>query len=176
MLSIVSTLICCVRSAPPSGLNVWMLRSHTQVICGGHSTSYLIVAGHHLPLTSRSSISYHLLLTQTYLPSRRLPRLCAFTSFYKITHADVVTAVKNLPNKQCTSDPLPTWLLKQSVQFLAAFLSLLFHCTLEHGIIPSRFKNAYVIPILMNADLDPADVKSYRPIYNLVSTQLLQYL
>ena len=106
--------------------------------------------------------------------------------FTKITHADVIAAVKNLPNKQCTSDPLPTWLLKQSVEPLAPFRCELFNWTLEHGIVPSTFKYAYITPILKKSDLDPADVRSYRPISNLsvlskllerlVSNQLLQYL
>jgi len=60
------------------------------------------------------------------------------------------------------------------------------HWTLEHGTFPSAFKSAYITPILKKADLDPADVRSYRPISNLsvlskllerlVSNQLLQYL
>ena len=52
--------------------------------------------------------------------------------------------------------------------------------------MPDIFKAAYVTPLLKKSDLDPADVKSYRPISNLsvlsklleciVAQQLLDYL
>ena len=72
---------------------------------------------------------------------------------------------------------MPTWLLKQSVELLAPFLCQLFNWTLEHGIVPSTFKYAYITPILKKSDLDPADVKSYRPISNLsVLSKLLKRL
>jgi len=41
------------------------------------------------------------------------------------------------------------------------------HCCLEHGTVPSSFRSGYVTPLLKKADLDVADVKSYRPITNL---------
>ena len=57
---------------------------------------------------------------------------------------------------------------------------------MEFGIVPSLFKEAYITPLLKKPDLDPADVKSYRPISNLsvlsrllerlVAHQLLDYL
>ena len=62
----------------------------------------------------------------------------------------------------------------------------MFNWSLEHGSVSSSFKSAYITPLLKKADLDPADVKSYRPISNLtifsklferlVSLQLVKYL
>ena len=53
-------------------------------------------------------------------------------------------------------------------------------------LVPGNFKAAYITPILKKADLDAADVKSYRPISKLsvlskllerlVARQLLDYL
>jgi len=64
--------------------------------------------------------------------------------------------------------------------FLAAWL---FFWSLEHGVVPSSMKSAYITPILKNADLDASDPKSYRPISNLskllerlVSKQFVAYL
>ena len=68
--------------------------------------------------------------------------------------------------------------------------SLLRSCvdysTGQSGTVPSTFKFACITPLLKNADLDPADAKSYRPISNLsviskllerlVIKQLLRYL
>ena len=106
--------------------------------------------------------------------------------FRPLTVADVVAAVRALPDKQCTSDPLPTRLLKDNVDVLAPFLVELLNQSLALGVVPSIFKSAYVTPLLKKADLDPADAKSYRPISNLtvlskllerlVARQLLDYL
>ena len=75
--------------------------------------------------------------------------------------------VRALPSKQCSSDPLPTWLLKENVGLLAPFLSRLICWSLEHGVVSLGIKSAYITPILKKADMDPADTKSYRPISNL---------
>ena len=85
--------------------------------------------------------------------------------------------VRRLPDKQCTSDPLPTWLLKQSIEVLAPFLCRMFNWSLENGIVPSIFKSAYITPLLKKADLDPSEPKSFRPISNLsVISKLLERL
>ena len=93
--------------------------------------------------------------------------------------------VRRLSDKQCTRDPLPTWLLKQSVEVLAPFLCRVFNWSLENDIVPSIFKSAYITPLLKKADLNSAEPKSFRPISNLsvilkllerlVSKQLLRY-
>ena len=99
--------------------------------------------------------------------------------------------VRALPDKQCSSDPLPTWLLKANVDILTSFLSHLFCWSLQHGVVPSRMKSAYITPILKKTNMDPVDAKSFRPISNLsvlstaahcqllerlVSKQLVKYL
>jgi len=64
---------------------------------------------------------------------------CELRLFTPVSSADVVELMKKLPDKQCTSDPLPTWLLKQSVEVLAPFLCRLFnwsflterHCSVD---------------------------------------------
>ena len=66
------------------------------------------------------------------------------------------------------------------------FLCQLFNRSLQRGSVPSSFKASYITPLLKKADLDPADVRSYRPISNLtvisklleriVSSQLVKYL
>ena len=58
--------------------------------------------------------------------------------------------------------------------------------SLQHGLLPESQKEAIVTPILKKHDLDPDDVKSYRPISNLtfiskvikriVASQLTGYL
>src|SRR5664279_1445573 len=116
----------------------------------------------------------------------RAPEGCELRRFSPIALADVVTLVRALPDKQCSSDPSPTWLLKNNINILAPFLCRLLNWSIEHGVVPSVFKSAYITPLIKKADLDPADVKSYRPISNLsvlskllervISKQLATYL
>ena len=119
----------------------------------------------------------------TFAPA---PVGCVLRIFSPVTEADVVALVSSLPEKQCLSDPLPTWLLKKNADVLAPFLCRLFNWSLEHGTIPSTFKSAYITPLLKKADLNPAEASSYRPISNLsvlskllerlVAKQLVRYL
>ena len=92
---------------------------------------------------------------------------CELRVFAPVTPDDVAAMVRTLPDKQCSSDSLPTRLLKANVDILAPFLSHLFCWSLQHGVVPSRMKSAYITPILKKADMDSLDAKSYRPISNL---------
>jgi len=106
--------------------------------------------------------------------------------FRPVTVADVTCAVQALPDKQCSSDPVSTHVLKSSIDMLAPFLVELFNRSLLYGSVPTAFKAAYITPLLKKPDLEPADVQSCRPISNLsvfskllerlVARQLLDYL
>jgi len=50
------------------------------------------------------------------------PPGCLLTEFRPLTAADVATAVRALPDKQSISDPIPTSLLKSSIDVLLPFL------------------------------------------------------
>jgi len=114
------------------------------------------------------------------------PPGCQLLAFRPLTTDDVVAAVRLLPDTQCTSDPLPTRLLKNNVDVFTPFLAELYNRYLPTGMVPAAFKAAYVTPLLKKADVDPADMKSYRPISSLsvlskllerlVARQLLEYL
>jgi len=77
-------------------------------------------------------------------------------------------------------------LLKDTVDLLALFITTLYNNSLTSGMFPTVFKSAYITPRLKKASLDPADVKSYRPISNLpvlsktlerlVAHQLIEHL
>ena len=103
-----------------------------------------------------------------------------------MTDDQVIAAVRALPDKSCALDPLPTTQLKAVVDIIAPFLTALFNRSLSSGTVPDAFKAAYITPRLKKPDMDPADVRSYRPISNLsvvskllerlVARQLLDYL
>jgi len=82
-----------------------------------------------------------------------------------------------LPDKQSTSDPMPTGLFMQVADVLEPFMVELFNRSVSEGLVPSVVKATYVTPLLKKADLDSADAKSYRPISNLsVLSKLLERL
>ena len=69
------------------------------------------------------------------------------------------------PDKSCALNPLPTAQLKAVVDLIAPFLAHMF--TLQSGCVPEVFKAAYITPRLKTSNMDPADVKSCKPISNL---------
>src|SRR5664279_5357596 len=90
----------------------------------------------------------------TFLPIfAHAPVACTLVNFSPVTPADVIKLVMNLPNKQCSSDPLPTWLLKNSIDLLAPFLCPLFNLSLSLGAVPSSYKSAYITPLLKKPTL-----------------------
>jgi len=54
-----------------------------------------------------------------------------------------VSLVRSLPNKQCSSDPQPTWLMKANADILSPFLCQLFNSCLAYDTVPSSFKSGY---------------------------------
>ena len=71
------------------------------------------------------------------------PLGCSLAGFQPLAVDDVITAARALPDKQCSSDPLPTSLLKDNIDVLAPFLVVLFNTSLKLGAFPSPFKAAY---------------------------------
>jgi len=82
-----------------------------------------------------------------------------------------ICCLTSLPNKQCCSDPLPTWLLKECSVELGPFICRLFNASLRPGRVPQSFKSVYITPLLKKAGLDSTDVKNYPPISNSRSFQ-----
>jgi hypothetical protein len=99
---------------------------------------------------------------------------CQLSSLGTVTVAEVTTAIMRLPDKQCSSDILPTWLFKSCAEELSPFLAQLFTRSFAAGTVPLSYKAAYVTPLLKKPDLDPADVRSHRPISNLSVVSKLQ--
>jgi hypothetical protein len=98
-------------------------------------------------------------------------------TFTPVTVEEVETAVRALPDKCCALDPFPTSTLKNVIGDLAPFLAHLVNLSLSTGCVPGVFKEAYISPRLKKGDLDPTDVRSYRPISNLsVISKLLERL
>ena len=69
--------------------------------------------------------------------------------------------------KSCDLDPVPTFLVKDFLSTLLPFLTRICNASIQEGHVPSSQKEAIVTPSLKKHDLDPADIRNYRPISNL---------
>jgi Reverse transcriptase (RNA-dependent DNA polymerase) len=103
-----------------------------------------------------------------------------------VTTEEIVALIGKAPNKTGQLDPLPSWLVKQFAVQLAPFIAILFNKSLATGCFPTSFKHAVVLPLLKKENLDPLQLKNYRPVSTLsfvskllervVQGRLLSYL
>lgn len=106
----------------------------------------------------------------------------AFALFSAQTMAEVISTLRSSPCKQCQSDPLPMWLLKESTEMLVPFLTTL----LSSGDFQLSWKRDFVYLHLKRLGLKQAEVTNYHPVSNLpflskllervVNNQLVAYL
>ena len=89
-----------------------------------------------------------------------------FLSFQPLTKDDVRKLIKQSPNKQCSSDPIPTWLSKECLDSLLPVLTLLVNKSLQIGYFPEEWKNALVKRLLKKLGLELV-FPSFRPVSNL---------
>ncbi len=90
--------------------------------------------------------------------------LCSFTP---ATTTEVNNAIMKYANKSCELDPVPTWLVKKCLPELLPLITGIINTSLQTGNFPSTFKKAIIRPILKKSNLDPEEMKNYRPISNL---------
>ena len=64
---------------------------------------------------------------------RHLAEDVALNFFQPFDQEEVISLITSMPNKQCRSDPLPTWLLKECSVKLAPFICRLFNASLRSG-------------------------------------------
>ena len=94
-------------------------------------------------------------------------RDASFTSFQPYFMEEVRKFLFRSPPKSCSLDPLPTFILREFLAELLPFICTMCNVSLQQSLLPESQKAAIVTPILKKHDLDPDDVKSYRPICNL---------
>jgi hypothetical protein len=80
---------------------------------------------------------------------------------------EVQTLLSRLPPKQCSLDPVPTWLLKQVGDVISPVIAAMCNASLSQQTLPVSHKTAIVRPLLKQPNLDQSSLSSYRPISNL---------
>lgn len=87
--------------------------------------------------------------------------------FDPVTPEEVHRLIIASPAKQCSLDPIPTWLLKRVSCVLSPAIAAMCNASFKQHAVPASLKKAVVHPLLKKATMDPSDISSYRPISNL---------
>ena len=93
--------------------------------------------------------------------------LFPLSAFKHVTEKAVERAVQSRPSKHCPLDPIPTWLLKNSIDIIAPCLTELVNQSFSSGVFPFDLKTAISKPLLKKRGLDPENFKNLRPISNI---------
>ena len=70
------------------------------------------------------------------------------TEFRPVSEEDVNIITCKLPNKSCSLDVIPTWLLKQCISPILPPLTAITNLSLKSGEFPISLKHAIVTPII----------------------------
>ena len=76
-------------------------------------------------------------------------------------------AIQRFLNKQCASDPIPTWILKKISGMVLPFVKNMVIQSFSEGIIPKSWKSAQITPLLTKPSFEQNVDSSYRPVSNL---------
>ena len=90
-----------------------------------------------------------------------------FDSFSLVCEEDIFALMKEMPNKSCILDPLPTDLVKQCAESLVPLITRIINESLLSGVVPSKLKEAVIVPLLKKHGLDCNNLKNFRPVSNL---------
>ncbi|XP_071498749.1 uncharacterized protein [Diadema antillarum] len=87
--------------------------------------------------------------------------------FDAITAQEVYKLIHSAPNKSCLLDPLPTWLLMETINTFLPYIASIVDTSLSSGVFPSSLKEAVVTPLIKKPNLNRDNLKNYRPVSNL---------
>ena len=89
-----------------------------------------------------------------------------FLSFQPLTEDGVRKMIKQSPNKQCSSDPIPTWLLKECLDYHLPMFKNFSKQILSNWILPWGVENVLVKPLLKKLGIELV-LTSFRSVSNL---------
>jgi len=64
-------------------------------------------------------------------------------------------------------DPVPTYLLKESLHILLPYITATVNVSLHKGHVPVTQKHAIITPLIKKSTLETSVLKNYRPVSNL---------
>lgn len=90
-----------------------------------------------------------------------------FTTFSELNNKQIMEFIKVMPNKFCSLDILPPWLVLEVVEVILPYLNIIISASLNEGVFPQSYKLAHVKPLLKKSDVDKDLLPNYRPVSNL---------
>ena len=91
---------------------------------------------------------------------------CSFSCFTLLSEDDVRKLIQSMPSKSCSSDPMPTSIVKELLDTLITPLTNLVNTSLQEGIFAPTWKVAVIRPLVKKLGLELV-LKNYRPVSNL---------
>ena len=86
--------------------------------------------------------------------------------FSRLTVENVKVLIKDMNSKNCTLDPIPTWLLKECQDVIIPILTHIINISLREHIFPDVLKHATITPTIKDSNEDSELYSNYRPISN----------
>ena len=106
--------------------------------------------------------------TQPSVPPTSCEKVtCVMNCFETSTEKEIVELVKSSPNKSCSLDTVPTWLIRDFIDILAPSIVSIVNVSLTSADVPPELKQALVTPLLKKPSLDKDNLSNYRPVSNL---------
>ena len=93
--------------------------------------------------------------------------VCCFEKFEEVSTEKLKRIVKDMPDKTCDLDPVPTWLVKGCIDELATVLCKFVNLSLGSSSVPEILQQALVFPTIKNQHGDKDSLTNYRPVSNL---------
>ena len=87
----------------------------------------------------------------------------SLSAFRPATETEIHNVIMSSPTKSCQLDPIPTWLLKQCLPDLLPLITSIVNKSLNSGSFPTCMEHVLVRPLLKKTNLDPNELKNYRP-------------
>ena len=89
------------------------------------------------------------------------------SSFQTVTAKQILKLIKSSPQKSCSLDPWPIFLILEYIDILIIPVTQIINLSLIEGTFPEDFKKALVTPLLKKPSLDKEILNNYRPVSNL---------
>ena len=133
---------------------------------------YLLVNCHmHLEVSSRETFNLFetnlIACSPVAYPPLSLIMKLFFLDFKLVSEERVLETLKTCQPKSCELDPIPTSLLLECVDSLLPSLTYLINKSLQFGSCPSEYKASVVKLLLKKQNLDPKQLRDYRPVSNV---------
>ena len=87
--------------------------------------------------------------------------------FHPVSEIEASNTLKSMSLKSCQLDPIPASLFSDCLPYLLPTITDIVNTSLRTGSFPTAFKTASVRPLRTKNNLDPNDLKNYRPVSNL---------